>query len=99
VRSVSVAGSTRTRFDLAHAYLWFNTDLTSSSSSGKLEYQINNSSNSEQARPTILELDASRVGIIEPTVLHQVRPLTDDVEFVVEFHRLPGTGPVDEKRE
>ena len=38
-------------------------------------------------------------GIIEPTRLHRVAPLTDDVEFCVEFHRLPGTGPVDEKRE
>ena len=60
---------------------------------GKLEYQIN--------EPTVetFVIDSSNVGIIEPTVRHQVRPLTPDVEFVVEFHRLPGTGTVDETRE
>jgi len=60
---------------------------------GKLEYQIN--------VPTVEKfvLDAQTVGIIQPTILHQVRALTNDVEFVVEFYRRPGTGPVDEKRE
>eukprot|EP00565_Helicotheca_tamesis_P008715 CAMPEP_0185733884 /NCGR_PEP_ID=MMETSP1171-20130828/20833_1 /TAXON_ID=374046 /ORGANISM="Helicotheca tamensis, Strain CCMP826" /LENGTH=113 /DNA_ID=CAMNT_0028403733 /DNA_START=50 /DNA_END=391 /DNA_ORIENTATION=- len=45
------------------------------------------------------ELKAPAKGVIEPTVLHHVKALTDDLEFVVEFYRLPGTGPVDEKRE
>jgi tellurite resistance-related uncharacterized protein len=38
-------------------------------------------------------------GIIEPQVKHHVKALSDDLKFVVEFYRLPGTGPVDEKRE
>ena len=38
-------------------------------------------------------------GIIEPTILHQVKALSDDLEFIVEFYRSPGTGPVNEKRE
>lgn len=62
-------------------------------SAGKLEYQIN------EPDVTSFELCTGVLGIIEPTVLHQVKPLTDDLEFVVEFHRLPNTGPVDEKRE
>lgn len=70
---------------------------------GRLEYQINRSSaNMPDGADVILhtfELDQNVTGIIEPTVLHQVKPLTEDVEFVVEFYRLPGTGPVDEKRE
>jgi len=61
---------------------------------GSLEYQIN-----EPSPPRIFELTAPAKGVIEPTVLHQVRALSDDLEFVVEFYRLPGTGPVDEKRE
>lgn len=44
-------------------------------------------------------LDPTSVGVIEPTMLHQVKPLSDDLEFVVEFWRVPGTGDVDEKRE
>jgi tellurite resistance-related uncharacterized protein len=39
------------------------------------------------------------LGVIEPTKLHSVKALSDDVEFVVEFWRRPGTGVVDEKRE
>lgn len=60
---------------------------------GSLEYQIN--------EPTIrkFELTAPSRGVIIPMVHHQVKPLTDDVEFIVEFYRVPGTGPVDEKRE
>ena len=60
---------------------------------GTLEYQTN--------EPVVASfvIDSNTAGIIEPTVLHQVRALTDDLEFVVEFHRQPGTGPVDEKRE
>jgi tellurite resistance-related uncharacterized protein len=44
-------------------------------------------------------LDRDNHGVIEPTKLHQVKALTDDLEFVVEFWRLPGTGGVNEKRE
>ena len=62
-------------------------------SKGKLEYQI------DEPTPHKFDLNSTMKGVIVPTVLHQVRPLTDDVEFVVEFYRLPGTGPVDEKRE
>jgi tellurite resistance-related uncharacterized protein len=63
-------------------------------STGKLSYQIN--------EPVVREFELTPdtpPGIIEPKVLHQVKPLTDDLEFVVEFLRLPDTGPVDEKRE
>lgn len=62
-------------------------------SSGKLRYQINEPSNSVHI------LDSENNGVIEPQVRHEVAPLTDMVEFVVEFYRLPGTGPVLEKRE
>jgi tellurite resistance-related uncharacterized protein len=37
-------------------------------------------------------LDPEKSGVIKPQILH-------GVEFVVEFHRVPGTGPVNEKRE
>ena len=60
-------------------------------SQGNLKYVIEND--------TVFTLTPQYHGIIEPTVLHHVAPLSDDVEFVVEFHRLPGTGPVEEKRE
>ena len=62
-------------------------------SQGRLEYQIN--------EPTLrkFEIDRNCQGIIEPKILHQVKSLTADLEFVVEFYRLPGTGAVDEKRE
>lgn len=43
-------------------------------------------------------LDKDNCGIIEPTKLHQVKALSDDLEFVVEFLRVPDTGAVDEKR-
>lgn len=39
------------------------------------------------------------VGTIEPTMLHQTKGLTDDLKFVVEFCRVPGTGDVGEQRE
>ena len=42
-------------------------------------------------------LDKDNQGVIEPTRLHQVKALTDDLEFVVEFWRVPGTGGIDEK--
>jgi tellurite resistance-related uncharacterized protein len=65
-------------------------------SKGKLEYKITSDPN----HPLVFELSPDdNHGIIEPQRLHQVRALSDDVEFVVEFHRLPGSGPVDEKRE
>jgi tellurite resistance-related uncharacterized protein len=47
-------------------------------------------------------------GIIEPERYHKVQAVAgsddnendeEELEFVVEFHRVPGTGPVDEKRE
>ena len=62
---------------------------------GKLLYRI------EEPEPALeFELTPDGPGgIIEPTRLHKVAPLTDDVEFCVEFHRLPDTGPVDERRE
>jgi tellurite resistance-related uncharacterized protein len=62
-------------------------------SKGQLRYQINEPSVSVHI------LDSENKGIIEPQVKHEVAPLTDDVEFVVEFYRLPGTGPVIETRE
>jgi tellurite resistance-related uncharacterized protein len=61
---------------------------------GQLRYQIN-----QPVRSVHALTPNSPPGIIEPTVKHEVAPLTDDLEFVVEFHRLPNTGPVDEKRE
>lgn len=62
-------------------------------SSGQLKYQIN------EPTVSVFILDKDCVGVIEPKIYHQVEALTDDVEFVVEFYRQPGTGPVDEKRE
>lgn len=62
-------------------------------SQGQLRYQIN--------EPTVSVhiIDSETRGIIEPQIKHEVAALTDDLEFVVEFYRLPGTGPVVEKRE
>ena len=60
---------------------------------GKLEYQIN------EPQKSVFELSPSKPGFIEPQIRHQVKPLTDDVEFVVEFYRFPNTGPVHEPRE
>ena len=65
---------------------------------GKLSYTIR-ASEEEDEEAAVFVLDSTTPGVIEPSVLHQVAPLTDDVEFVVEFYRLPNTGPVDEKRE
>jgi tellurite resistance-related uncharacterized protein len=61
---------------------------------GVLEYTI-------PAEPTsrVFHIQAPDTGIIEPTVRHHVKALSGDLEFVVEFYRVPGTGPVDEKRE
>lgn len=60
---------------------------------GQLEYNI-----FEPVESTHI-LDPSHHGVIEPTKLHRVKALTDDLEFVVEFWRVPGTGVVNEKRE
>ena len=60
---------------------------------GQLRYQINEPS------LAVHVLSSTQRGIIEPQIRHEVKALTDDLEFVVEFYRLPNTGPVDEKRE
>lgn len=65
---------------------------------GKLNYIIR-ASEKEDDVEAVFVLDCTTPGVIEPSVLHHVAPLTDNVEFVVEFYRLPNTGPVDEKRE
>lgn len=62
-------------------------------SQGTLEYTI------QEPAPRVLQLVAPATGVIEPQCLHHVKALTENVEFVVEFYRKPGTGPVDEKRE
>lgn len=41
------------------------------------------------------ELDAEKAGIIEPQVKHQIKALSDDLAFVVEFYRYPGTSVKD----
>ncbi len=68
-------------------------------SQGKLEYSIVSSEGEEVDDHLSFELSPQAHGIIEPQRLHQVKPMTEDVQFVVEFLRLPGTGPVNEKRE
>ena len=62
-------------------------------SKGQLQYQIN------EPQISVHILDSNTRGIIEPQIKHQVTPLTDDVQFIVEFYRYPNTGPVNEKRE
>jgi tellurite resistance-related uncharacterized protein len=57
---------------------------------GLLEYTIEEET---------FELSVEHPGIIEPNKKHSVKPITDDVEFVVEFWRAPDTGPVDEPRD
>jgi tellurite resistance-related uncharacterized protein len=50
--------------------------------------------------PTQFVLDpTTRNGIIEPRRFHKVQAASEDLEFIVEFYRLPGTGPVQEKRD
>ena len=66
---------------------------------GRLLYVVEEGAGPGGGPRYTLELVAPARGIIEPTVRHRVEPLSDDVQFVVEFHRLPGTGPVDERRE
>jgi len=67
-------------------------------SKGTLEYVIQRGDDSNPIQD-IFELKAPAEGIIEPQILHHVKAKTDDVEFVVEFHRFPNTGPVNEQRE
>ena len=62
-------------------------------SSGKLQYNIH------EPAESVHVLEPNKRGIIEPRMYHHVVPLTDDVNFVVEFYRKPGTRPVDEQRE
>ena len=64
---------------------------------GKLEYTILEPEQSVHVLDA--ESDDNNIGIIEPTMLHQTKGLTDDLKFVVEFCRVPGTGDVDEQRE
>mmetsp|Transcript_3597 Transcript_3597/g.6826 ORF Transcript_3597/g.6826 Transcript_3597/m.6826 type:complete len:224 (+) Transcript_3597:248-919(+) len=64
---------------------------------GELEYVLE--AVSSTASDIKFHLTSDFHGVIEPNILHHVSPLTSDVEFVVEFYRVPGTGPVDEKRE
>jgi len=64
---------------------------------GKLLYTINDKSLGLPPAEYVLHKD--RVGVIEPQVKHEVAALTDDLEFVVEFYRVPGTGGVNEPRE
>jgi tellurite resistance-related uncharacterized protein len=45
------------------------------------------------------EITPANAGIIEPQKLHQVKALSEDLQFLVEFYRIPGSGPVNEKRE
>ena len=59
---------------------------------GKLRYEI------LEPKEAVHVLDAENNGIIEPSMLHQVAPLTDDIEFVVQFWRIPDTGAVVEER-
>lgn len=62
---------------------------------GKLRYTID-----EGAHKGIYNLNDTTSGIIEPQVYHSVAPIDhEEVEFVVEFYRLPNTGPVHEERE
>jgi len=70
-----------------------------SKSKSKAKATDDDDDDDDQDQKYAFELSKDFHGIIEPLRLHQVRPLTPDVEFVVEFMRLPNTGPVDEKRE
>lgn len=64
---------------------------------GSLDYTIIGDGEGKQDRT--FTLDDTVEGVIVPTQLHYITPLTKDLEFVVEFYRLPGTGPVKEERE
>ncbi len=62
-------------------------------SAGQLEYTV------LEPRRSVQVLDEDNYGVIEPTMLHQIKTLSEDVDFVVEFWRLPGTGLVKKKLE
>jgi tellurite resistance-related uncharacterized protein len=47
---------------------------------GKLQYNVGDES---------FELTLESPGIIQPSVKHSVKSLSDDLEFVVEFYRIP----------
>ena len=64
---------------------------------GSLDYTIIGDGEDKQEKT--FTLDDMVEGVIVPTQLHYVTPITEDLEFVVEFYRLPGTGPVKEERE
>ncbi|MFK7791021.1 MAG: DUF1971 domain-containing protein [Phycisphaeraceae bacterium] len=49
-------------------------------SEGRLQYTIN------EPEEEVLILDAKTFGVVEPTVLHEVKPL-GPVRFAVEFYR------------
>eukprot|EP00532_Pseudo-nitzschia_australis_P008665 CAMPEP_0168177906 /NCGR_PEP_ID=MMETSP0139_2-20121125/8764_1 /TAXON_ID=44445 /ORGANISM="Pseudo-nitzschia australis, Strain 10249 10 AB" /LENGTH=201 /DNA_ID=CAMNT_0008097109 /DNA_START=104 /DNA_END=709 /DNA_ORIENTATION=+ len=64
------------------------------------EDEINNGEREQKMQLIKFILNSDSDGIIEPERLHEVAPVDgEEVEFVVEFHRVPGTGLVDEKRE
>lgn len=48
---------------------------------GNLEYTI------IEPEQEVIQLNESRYGVVEPTILHHVKPL-GPVRFYVEFHRL-----------
>jgi tellurite resistance-related uncharacterized protein len=58
---------------------------------GQLQYLIHQHDPSQSSVSVHVVVDAARPGIIEPTKYHQVKALTDDLEFHIEFHRRPGT--------
>jgi len=62
-------------------------------SKGQMQYTIH------EPQSSVHVLDPEHSGIIEPTKYHEVKALTEDLKFHVEFYRVPGTGPVVEKRE
>jgi len=53
---------------------------------GKLEYILLENDSDDDTQSSF-ELSPERPGIIVPERSHQVKALTDDVEFVVEFYR------------
>jgi tellurite resistance-related uncharacterized protein len=51
---------------------------------GELQYTIN------EPEHEVIVLDSNRFGVVEPTMLHEVKPL-GKVRFYVEFHRSADT--------
>ncbi len=52
---------------------------------GKLQYTIN------KQKKEVIILDPDNIGVVEPTVSHEVKPL-GKVRFYVEFHRVLDSG-------